>query len=98
MTYIAVSASTLLRQAADTIEERAKERGEEVERSMSSAIDSFNAEWGTNLTEQQGWSFMQHLKSSRAKSGYKEDDYIDKIAYAALEAEYVINLNKATNQ
>lgn len=88
-----MNASQLLRKAADTIDERAKERGETQERSMAKTIEMFNSQWGTNLTEQQGWSFMQHLKTSRNLSGHKDDDLIDKIAYMALEAEYVIQNN-----
>ena len=85
-----MNASDILRKAADTIDEKAKERGEISERSIKRTVEMFNAQWDTNLTEQQGWSFMQHLKASRNISGHKDDDLIDKVAYAALEAECVI--------
>jgi hypothetical protein len=85
-----MNAPEILRLAAQTIEDRAAERGEVSERSMARTIETFNAHWGTELTEQQGWSFMQHLKSARNISGHKDDDLIDKVAYAALEAECVL--------
>lgn len=92
-----MNAPEILRKAAQTIEDRAAERGEVSERSMVRTIESFNAHWGTSLTEQQGWSFMQHLKAARNISGHKDDDLIDKVAYTALEAECVLqelsNLN-----
>lgn len=89
-----MNASDILRKAADTIDARAQERGEESERSISLTVKMFNSQWGTNLTEQQGWSFMQHLKAARNISGHKDDDLIDKVAYSALEAECVIQARK----
>lgn len=92
-----MNASDILRKAADTIDERAKERGETSERSIKRTVEMFNAQWDTNLTEQQGWSFMQHLKAARNISGHKDDDLVDKVAYAALEAECVIEDFKEDN-
>ena len=89
-----MNASDILRKAADTIDARAQERGEESERSIALTVKMFNSQWGTNLTEQQGWSFMQHLKAARNISGHKDDDLIDKVAYSALEAECVIQSRK----
>ena len=90
------AAQDVLRNAADTIDARAAERGEVQERSMARTVAMFNAHWDTNLTEQQGWSFMQHLKAARNRSGHKDDDLLDKTAYAALEAECVFQSNKQT--
>lgn len=87
---IGQAAQDVLRNAADTIDARATERGEVQERSMARTVAMFNAHWDTNLTEQQGWSFMQHLKAARNRSGHKDDDLLDKTAYAALEAECVL--------
>ena len=87
---IGQAAQDVLRNAADTIDARAAERGEVQERSMARTVAMFNAHWDTNLTEQQGWSFMQHLKAARNRSGHKDDDLLDKTAYAALEAECVL--------
>lgn len=84
----------LLRMAAETIEQRGQERdnGEGGERSMAATVAAFNAIEGTDLTERQGWAFMQTLKlvraASTARNGrYNQDDYIDGAAYAALGAE-----------
>ena len=76
--------------------EKVKDRGEEYdkghsnERSMAATVTAFNAISGSMMSEQEGWLFMQVLKSVRLHtnpSSYHEDSAIDKIAYAALEAE-----------
>lgn len=83
----------LLRSAADTIDQRGKERDTEgQERSMKAIVEAFNAIEGVSLTERQGWAFMQVLKlvraSATAKNGrYNEDDYLDAAAYAGLANE-----------
>jgi len=83
----------LLRSAADTIDQRGKERDTEgQERSMKAIVEAFNAIEGVGLTERQGWAFMQVLKlvraSATAKNGrYNEDDYLDAAAYAGLANE-----------
>lgn len=61
----------------------------EGERSMSKAVDIFNLYHGTQLTEAQGWHFMQVLKDVRlfTRAGYHADSAEDCIAYAALKAE-----------
>ena len=87
--------SDLLREAAQTIEQRGQERdnnGAGGERSMAATVAAFNAIEGTQLTERQGWAFMQVLKMVRAKATanngrFNLDDYIDGAAYAALGAE-----------
>ena len=79
----------LLRNAADLIEERGKERDREGgERSMAAAVGAFNCLSGHSLTEADGWRFMAALKLARSfGGGYKRDDYEDLAAYAALTAE-----------
>jgi hypothetical protein len=90
------SAYGLLLEAADTLKSRGKERDNpDGERSMLKAVQIFNAihpEIG--LTEVQGWRFMQCLKLSReVQGGFKEDDYLDGVGYAALKAECAIMEN-----
>lgn len=84
-----MNAQDKLREAARLIEERASQRDRPGgERSMAATVAAFNALHGTELTEIQGWHFMELLKMSRSAGGrYIEDDYDDKIAYAALAAE-----------
>lgn len=82
------SATHLLHIAKKCIGERASERDTDSERSMKGCVDAFNALYDAQLTEEQGWMFMVLLKASRAKGGhFKEDDYVDMAAYAALAGE-----------
>lgn len=68
--------------------ERSSERDVEKERAMAKTVALFNAQFGTNMTEYQGWMFMVHLKMARAEGGaFREDDYVDAAAYIALAAE-----------
>ena len=84
-----VGAGETLRRAADLIEQRGKQRDSDTgERSMARTVAAFNAIYGTNLTETQGWHFMELLKMARSSQGaYVADDFDDKVAYAALAAE-----------
>ncbi|UKL14799.1 hypothetical protein C121_66 [Stenotrophomonas phage C121] len=83
-----IHASEFIKEAADTLGNRAAERDVQEERSMKKVVNVFNALHGTNLTEAQGWSFMSCLKMGRAVSGkFRKDDYVDMAAYAALEGE-----------
>lgn len=85
------SATDLLQVAYDQIGDRASERDTEAERSMCSTVNAFNALYGTNLTEEQGWMFMVFLKAARAKGGrVRVDDYVDGSAYFALAGEAAI--------
>lgn len=78
----------ILTTAADTIDKRASDRDLPQERSMAATVTAFNAIFGTNLTESQGWSFMAILKIKRSSTGlYKEDDFVDGAAYMALASE-----------
>lgn len=83
------TAQSILRRAADLIEERAVQRDQENgEKSMAKTVHAFNAIYGTELTEVQGWHFMELLKMVRSAYGvYVPDDFEDKVAYAALAAE-----------
>lgn len=71
------------------MEDRASVRdSEDGERSMKSTVNAFNAIFGTEITEEQGWHFMTLLKISRSKGGdYRKDDYEDAAAYQALAGE-----------
>lgn len=80
--------SQLLAAAANTIDNRATERDLEQERSMAGTVQAFNAIYGTNLSEAQGWAFMVLLKLKRQTVGpFKVDDYVDGSAYFALLGE-----------
>ncbi len=61
----------------------------EGERSMLQTVRVFNAFHGTQLTEAQGWHFMQILKDVRlfTRDAYHADSAEDGVAYAALKCE-----------
>lgn len=82
-------ATSWLKAAGDTMGQRAADRDQKEERSMAKIVKIFNELHGTNLTERQGWNFMVVLKMVRANIGdnFRADDYIDQLAYMALEAE-----------
>ena len=82
-------ATDYMKVAAEQMEDRAASRDQEDgERSMARAVAAFNTIYGRNLTETEGWQFMSILKKARGAVGaYREDDYVDDIAYAALAAE-----------
>ncbi len=82
-------ATKFLDEAGHTMKQRAKDRDQQEERSMAKVVAIFNLKHGTNLTEAQGWNFMATLKEVRSLlgDGFREDDYVDMLAYKALEAE-----------
>lgn len=94
-----VEAQEVLRRAAVTINQRGAQRDTATglsatpqERSMAATVAAFNAIHKTNLTETQGWAFMQTLKLTRAATSarngqFNGDDYLDGAAYAALAHE-----------
>jgi hypothetical protein len=88
----AVTADEILQRGADHIRDRAATRDQSNgERTMNQVVKAFNAIFGTNLTEEQGWQFMVLLKIVRAANGKVNiDDYEDEAAYAALAAESAI--------
>jgi hypothetical protein len=82
-------APEFLKKALGHMEDRAatydKEGGE---RSMGKTVAAFNAITGSNLTEEEGWLFMEILKQVRSmQGGFKADNYEDLAAYAALRGE-----------
>jgi hypothetical protein len=85
------TASEYLQEAIDTLGQRGKEydRSQQQERSMEKIVVAFNWITGQDLTEQQGWAFMQVLKLVRLHNNdrFHEDSALDAIAYAALAAE-----------
>lgn len=83
-----VHALDFLNNAATTLGSRAKDRDVAEERTMKRIVECYNTVYGTNMTETQGWTFMTILKLVRSATGpFKEDDYIDLPAYAALAGE-----------
>jgi hypothetical protein len=82
-------ACSILIDAADAIAERAHQRDQPTgERSMGHTVRAFNAMFGTELTEHQGWQFMVMLKMARSTGGaLRIDDYADGAAYFALAGE-----------
>ena len=58
------------------------------ERSMGRTIKVFAALTDIQLTEEQGWLFMEALKQVRSLQGkFKADSYEDLAGYAALRGE-----------
>lgn len=86
---MALKAPGILRTAALLLGQRAPQRDKETgERTMRRAVMAFNELEGTDLTESQGWKFMQVLKMARSSQGELNiDDYVDGAAYAALAGE-----------
>jgi hypothetical protein len=85
-----MKAESFLNQAAKHMDDRASTYDKpEGERSISQVVAIFNLYHGTNLTEAQGWHFMEIVKNVRffTASGFHRDSGEDAIAYAALKAE-----------
>lgn len=58
------------------------------ERSMAKTVEIFKAWTGIELSELDGWRFMQCLKMARSLTGKpKLDTYVDRAGYSALEGE-----------
>ena len=58
-----VTAVDILRKGAQHIEDRAASRDQpKGERSMARCVKAFNAMFGKDLTETEGWQFMELLK------------------------------------
>lgn len=79
----------ILKACVEVQAERGKSRDSaDGERSMKRTVDMFNACFGTNLTETQGWQFMVCLKMARSVHGeFNMDDFIDGTSYFALAGE-----------
>lgn len=87
-----LNAQDILGQASNLVNNRGTERDQPTgERSMTKAVNIFNAWKGTELTEEQGWAFMVALKFARMEGGkFKLDDYLDATAYCALMTENAV--------
>jgi hypothetical protein len=84
----------LLKEVIDLQEERGKGYENGKERSMQKIITSFNVTTGHNLTEVEGYFFMQCLKNVRyfTNSGViHRDSLLDDISYSSLKAEAALN-------
>lgn len=84
-----VTAASMLTAALGHMEDRAKTYDAPGgERSMGKTVAAFNIITGLELTEEQGWLFMEILKQVRSQQGnYRADNYEDMVAYAALRGE-----------
>lgn len=85
----AVTAASMLQAALGHMEDRAKTYDTPCgERSMGKTVSAFNTITGLQLSEEQGWLFMEILKQVRSQQGnYRADNYEDMVAYAALRGE-----------
>lgn len=84
------SADVFLARAAEILRERGKQYDQPSgERSMEKCVTAFNTITGNQLSESDGWLFMQILKDVRQwqKDDYHQDSAEDCICYAALKAE-----------
>lgn len=84
-----VTAASMLTAALGHMEDRAKTYDAPGgERSMGKTVSAFNIITGMEMTEEQGWLFMEILKQVRSQQGnYRADNYEDMVAYAALRGE-----------
>ena len=84
-----VTSASMLTAALGHMEDRAKTYDAPGgERSMGKTVAAFNVITGHNLTEEDGWLFMEILKQVRSQQGdYRADNYEDLVAYAALRGE-----------
>ena len=84
-------AEGLLNSAAGKLRDRVTEYDKpEGERSAAQTVTAFNAITGRDLTESEGWLFLQLLKDVRQWSNvgkFHADSAIDSVGYAALKGE-----------
>lgn len=94
---VAITANAILSNAAAEMQDRAASHDTpEGERSMGRCVKAFNAMFGTELTETQGWQFMELLKMARSVGGeFRLDDFTDGVAYAALAGESEARLKQS---
>ena len=94
---VAITADAILQNAAAEMQDRAASRDTpEGERSMGRCVKAFNAMFSTELTETQGWQFMELLKMARSVGGeFRLDDFTDGVAYAALAGESEARLKQS---
>lgn len=92
-----MKAEEFLTNASDTIAQRGKQYDKPAgERSMAKTVAAFNAITGRDITESEGWLFMQVLKDVRQwqKPDYHHDSAVDCVSYSALKAESLFNSKK----
>lgn len=84
-----VTAGSILHAGLGHMEDRAATYdAEQGERSMGKTVTMFNTLYGFELTEEQGWAFMELLKLVRTSQGdYRQDNYEDGAAYMGLMGE-----------
>lgn len=81
-------AHSFLEKGVQHMKDRAAQRDSaEGERSMVACVNAFNAMFGKDLTETQGWQFMVLLKMARSRNKFNPDDYEDGAAYTGLAGE-----------
>jgi hypothetical protein len=83
------TAAKLLSDAADLLVKRGRNYDSpQGERSMAKTVAAFNIISGHQITEADGWLFMETLKRVRSCTvGVHPDSLLDAISYAALRAE-----------
>lgn len=63
---------------------------------MAKAVAMFNALRGDDMTEAEGYQFLELLKMARASQGrFCIDDYVDGAAYAAMAGEAAAERNES---
>ena len=85
-----ITAQQILNKAAEHMNARAATYDKpEGERSMGKTVAAFNIITGQDLTESEGWLFMQTLKDVRDRQRKEPhaDSLEDGVAYSALKAE-----------
>ena len=85
-----MNAVDILNQGKAILDERGQEYDQpQGERSMARIVAVFNAHHDTQLTEEQGWHFMQIVKDVRffIKDAYHHDSVVDGVNYLALRGE-----------
>ena len=81
-------AHSFLEKGIQHMKDRAAQRDSaDGERSMAACVNAFNAMFGKDLTETQGWQFMVLLKMARSRNKFNPDDYEDGAAYTGLAGE-----------
>lgn len=81
-------AHSFLEKGVQHMKDRAAQRDSaEGERSMAACVNAFNAMFGKDLTETQGWQLMVLLKMARSRNKFNPDDYEDGAAYTGLAGE-----------
>jgi hypothetical protein len=84
-----MKAKEILDAAGSHMQDRAKTYdAPDGERSIPGTVTAFNVLTGHQITNEQGWLFMELLKCARSQQGeYRADSYEDAVAFAALRGE-----------